>query len=81
MDRKLKTVNTPESREMLRRRFTSFTSLILAWEMMEHTLLLPQIVGERAARLQNSMCIVSGVTVTTHILSADIGMFFVTSEM
>ena len=61
MERKLKTVNTLKLREMLRRRFTSCTSPILAWEMMEYTLLLPQTVGERVVRLQNFMYIVSRV--------------------
>ena len=68
MDRKLKTVNTLKLREMLRRRFTSYTSLTLAWEMMECTLLLPQTVGERVARLQNFMYIVSRVTLTMCII-------------
>jgi len=68
MERKLKTVNTLKLREMLRRRFTSYTSLTLAWEMMEYTLLLPQTVGERVARLQNFMYIVSTVTLTVCII-------------
>jgi hypothetical protein len=80
MERKLKTVNTPKLREMLRRRFTNYTSLTLAWEMMEYTLLLPQTVGERAARLQNFMYTVSSHPNRVHhllILSSS----FVTSEI
>lgn len=68
MERKLKTVNTLKLREMLRRRFTSYTSLTLVWEMMEYTLLLPQTVGERVARLQNFMYIVSRVILTVGII-------------
>lgn len=59
MERKLKTQNTQKLREILWRRFTSFTSLTLAWEMMEHTLLLLPTVRERVARPQNSTYIVS----------------------
>jgi len=68
MERKLKTVNTLKLREMLRTRFTSYTSLTLAWEMMEYTLLLPQTVGERVARLQNFMYIVSRLTIPVRII-------------
>jgi len=68
MERKLKTVNTLKLREMLRRRFTSYTSLTLAWVMMEYTLLLPPTVGERVARLQNFMYIVSRVILTVCIV-------------
>jgi hypothetical protein len=59
MEKKLKTQNILKLREILRRRFTSFTSLTLAWEMKEHTLLLPPTVRARVARLQNSTYIVS----------------------
>lgn len=68
MDRKLQTVNTLKLREMSRKRFTSYTSPTLAWEMMEYTLLLPQTVGERVARLQNFTCIVSRVNLAMCII-------------
>jgi hypothetical protein len=68
MDRKLNTMNTLKLREMLRKRFTSFTSLTLAWEMMEYTLLLPQTAEERVARPQNSMYIVSRVIISICII-------------
>lgn len=71
MERKLKTQNTLKLREILRRRFTSFTSLTLAWEIMERTLLLPPTVKERVVRPQNSTYIVSRFILSLP-LSADI---------
>lgn len=71
MERKLKTQNTLKLREILRRRFTSFTSLTLIWEIMELTLLLPPTVKERVARPQNSTYIVSRVILSLPF-SADI---------